>query len=76
MPCDFKGTVYQQKLNRTLYAVLDRTIQTLFFINLERKNLLSTYIENTQNGEKVLKLSKSWLRSEHHEEKLYLRSSL
>jgi hypothetical protein len=54
MPCDFKETVYQQKLNRTLYTGLDRTISKLNFSKFGEKNLLSACIEKSVKIKQIL----------------------
>ncbi len=52
---DFKGTVYQKIWMGHYNCPRKNNLQILFFCKLE-KNLLSTYMENTPNGEKSVKI--------------------
>jgi hypothetical protein len=59
-PDDFLLTLKEQFIKKsswTLYTGLERTTWTYYFsVILEKKNLLSAYMENTQNGEKIFQV--------------------
>ncbi len=52
-----------------IYLPRKNNLQILFFRNLGKKTLLSAYLENMLNGEKVLKVRISRLIVEQHEKK-------
>jgi hypothetical protein len=73
MPGAFKGTVFEKIEWGIINWPKKNNLQILFFRNLEKK-ISSLCMENTLNGEKVIKLNISRLIIEQHEKNF--RSSL
>ncbi len=67
IPGNFKGIVYQKKLNGPLYIGLERKTYKFYFSIILKKICSLRIWRIRQMVKKVLKLRISWLIIEHHE---------